>query len=61
MRQERRKRNSCCGYLQRFDNFCMKPIFIRKYTPEKERQQEAFVNDFIEKGSMTEKQFMKEK
>ena len=39
----------------------MKPIFIRKYTPEKERQQEAFVNDFIEKGHATEKEFMKEK
>jgi len=28
----------------------MKPIFIRKYNPEKAHMAEAFVYDYIEKG-----------
>lgn len=38
----------------------MKPIFIRKYTPEMERMADDFVNDYIEKGNKTEKQFIAE-
>ena len=48
--QRKPKRKSCGNYLQRFDEFCMKPIFIRKYTSDKAHMNEAFFNDFIEKG-----------
>jgi len=44
--------------MQRFDEFCMKPIFIRKYNPEKAHMAEAFAYDYIEQGEKTEKQFI---
>ena len=51
----KKKRNSCGSYLQRFDEYCMKPIFIRKYNPEKAHLAEDFVYDYIEQGEKTEK------
>ena len=33
----------------------MKPIFIRKYNPEKAHLAEDFVYDYIEQGEKTEK------
>ena len=33
--------------IERFDNFCMKPIFIHKYTKEKEQ----IADDFAGVGS----------
>ena len=54
-----KKRKSCGSYLQRFDEFCLKPIFIRKYDPEKAHMAEDFVYDYMEQGEKTEKQFIK--
>ena len=51
----KKKRKSCGSYLQRFDEYCMKPIFIRKYNPEKAHLAEDFVYDYIEQGEKTEK------
>lgn len=53
--EHKKKRKSCGSYLQRFDEFCMKPIFIRKYNPEKAHLAEDFVYDYIEQGEKTEK------
>ena len=49
-RRSNKARKSCGSYLMRFDEFCMKPIFIRKYTPDKAHAAEDFANDYIEKG-----------
>ena len=46
-------------YLQRFDEFCMKPIFIRKYTPEAEKLADEFINTYIEDGNKIENEFSK--
>ena len=46
-------------YLQRFDEFCMKPIFIRKYTPEAEKLADEFINTYIEEGNKIENEFSK--
>ena len=35
----------------------MKPIFIRKYTPENERLADEFVETYIEAGNKIEKDF----
>lgn len=43
-----KKRKSCGSYLKRFDEFCMKPIFIRKYDAAKARMAEDFVYDYVE-------------
>lgn len=51
------KKSGCWGYLQRFDEFCMKPIFIRKYTPEKERVADEFFNTYQEDGTSLERAF----
>ena len=53
-----KKRKSCGSYLKRFDEFCLKPIFIRKYDPTKMRLQEDFAYEFNEQGCKTEKQFI---
>ena len=58
VKTKKRQRKGCGHYMQRFDEFCMKPIFIRKYNPEKAHMAEAFVYDYIEKGEQTEKQFI---
>lgn len=36
----------------------MKPIFIRKYTPESERLAENFAYEFMEKGEKNEKEYI---
>ena len=36
--------------MHRFDEFCMKPIFIRKYTKEKEDMADEFVDIYNEAG-----------
>jgi len=44
--------------IERFDNFCMKPIFIHKYTKEKEQIADDFANDFcVDGGKKVEHQF----
>ena len=57
-RREKKKRKSCGAYIARFDEFCMKPIFIRKYTPEAERLAENFAYEFMEKGEKNEKEYI---
>ena len=57
-RREKKKRKSCGAYIARFDEFCMKPIFIRKYTPESERLAENFAYEFMEKGEKNEKEYI---
>ena len=37
----------------------MKPIFIRKYTPEKEKNADEFFNTYQEEGKELEKAFKK--
>ena len=57
-RKSEKKRKTCGSYLKRFDEMCLKPIFIRKYNPEKAHLAEDFVYDYIEQGEKTEKQFI---
>ena len=39
----------------------MKPIFIRKYTPESERIADEFIQAYIEEGNKVEKNFAQQK
>ena len=55
----RKQKKSCASYLQRFDEFCMKPIFIRKYTAENERLADLFVETYMETGAKIEHDFAK--
>lgn len=55
----RKQKKSCVSYLQRFDEFCMKPIFIRKYTAENERLADMFVETYMETGAKIEHDFAK--
>lgn len=41
----------------RFDEVIMKPLFIRKYTPESERLADEFIENYIENGLRAEHDF----
>ena len=49
-KDKEQKKKGCFGYLERFDEYCMKPIFIHKYTKEKEQEADTFANDFTADG-----------
>ena len=49
-RHHHKHRRGCCGYMEKFDNFCMKPIFIYKYTRQAEKEMDDFANDFTQDG-----------
>jgi len=45
-----KKSKGCFYYIGRFDEFCMKPIFIYKYTKNKAKEADDFANDFVQDG-----------
>ena len=49
-RRKKKKTKGCLGYILKFDESCMKPIFIHKYTKEKEAEADHFAKDFTEDG-----------
>jgi len=57
---KRKRKTGCIDYMSRFDEFCMKPIFIRKYTAENERIADEFVETYMETGEKIEHDFAKQ-
>ena len=41
-----KKKKGCFSYIERFDEFCMKPIFIHRYNKAKQLEADDFANDF---------------
>ena len=58
-KKKKKKGKGCFHYIMTIDEMCMKPIFIRKYTPEKEQEDDEFMNTYMEEGNKIEHQFAK--
>ena len=46
----KREKGGCIAILARFDEHCMKPAFIHKYSKKKEQEADDFAHDFINDG-----------
>ena len=52
--KNKKKNKYCCFYLRRFDEFCMKPIFIRRYNAKKAHMAEEFAFEYMKLGDKTD-------